>query len=200
MCPSSPGEARIGAELNDGVEIDEAGSLVIETERLRLRPLTLADAPEFGRLFAGDWEAIKQTGRIPYPPDPEPVRAWIRLHEDCNSHGFAVLLKETDTFSGLVGYGGDAFSAEVGYAFGRAYWGRGYATEAVVAMSGHARARGLSWIEAFSFLENPASARVLEKAGFSELGTVTRVYAERGGARRVRQFRLRFKHGAPGRA
>jgi ribosomal-protein-alanine N-acetyltransferase len=187
----------IGADVDDHLRADGADGPVIETERLWLRPLALSDAREFGRLFAGDWEAVKQTGRIPYPPEPGPVRDWIRLHEGPHSHGFAVLLKETGAFLGLVGYGGDAFTAEVGYAFGRTYWGRGYATEAVIAMSGHARATGLSWIEAFSFVENPASARVLEKSGFGELGTITRAYPERGGRRRVRQFRLRLKDDAP---
>lgn len=171
----------------------EARGPVIRTARLTLRPLLESDAPEFTRLFAGDWDAVKQTGRIPFPPDQEAIRDWIRLHEGSHARGFAVLLEDTGEFVGLVGYGGDAFSAEVGYAFGRIYWGRGYATEAVRAMSRHAQHEGLAWIEAFSFIENPASARVLEKAGFTELATVTRLYPERGGPRRVRQFRLRFE-------
>lgn len=166
---------------------------MIETDRLILRPLVLDDAAAFVALFAGDWDAIKQTGRIPYPPDLDSVRDWLRLHDGEHANGFAILLKPAGTFSGIVGYGGDAETAEVGYALGRGYWGRGYATEAVTALSGRARKRGLIWIEAFSFVENQASARVLEKAGFSELGTVTRNYPERGGPRRVRHFRLWFR-------
>lgn len=173
------------------------GEAVLETVRLVLRPLALSDASSFSRLFGGDWDAVKQTGRLPYPPEEDAVRAWIRLHDGPHSHGFAVISRDACEFLGLVGYGGDALSAEVGYAFGRKYWGQGYATEAVRAMSGHAREGGLRWIEAFSFIENPASARVLEKAGFAELATVTRIYPERGGPRRVRQFRLRFEERGP---
>ena len=166
---------------------------MIETDRLLLRPLSLHDAPAVAALFAGDWEAVKQTGRIPYPPDEGPIRDWLKLHEDEHANGFAVLLKPAGGFVGLVGYGGDGETAEVGYAFGRPFWGRGFATEAVAALCARARARGLVWVEAFSFVENPASARVLEKAGFSELGTVTKSYPDRGGPRRVRHFRLWFR-------
>lgn len=165
---------------------------MIETDRLILRPLSLDDAPAFVTLFAGDWDAVKQTGRLPYPPEEPAIRDWLRLHEGDHAHGFAVLLKPAGAFAGIVGYGGDPATAEVGYALGRSFWGRGYATEAVRALGGHARQNGLIWVEAFSFVENPASARVLQKAGFNELGTVTKSYPERGGPRRVRHFRLRF--------
>ena len=40
----------------------------LETERLLLRPLALDDARHFGLLFDGDWDAVRQTGRMPYPP------------------------------------------------------------------------------------------------------------------------------------
>ncbi|HWP99308.1 MAG TPA: GNAT family protein [Vicinamibacterales bacterium] len=58
-------------------------------------------------------------------------------------------------------------SAEIGYWLGEAYWGRGIATEAVRALTEHAFAAfDLCRIYAFVFEWNPASARVLEKAGF----------------------------------
>ena len=49
---------------------------------------------------------------------------------------------------------------------GRLYWGQGYATEGVRAMMAHAPAVGFGGLEAYSFVDNPASARVLAKAGF----------------------------------
>ncbi len=57
--------------------------------------------------------------------------------------------------------------AEIGYWLGRAYWGRGIMTEAVRAYSEHLLSgRGFLRLEAPVFAMNPASARVLEKAGF----------------------------------
>ena len=58
-------------------------------------------------------------------------------------------------------------------------------------MLAHAAASACT-LEAFSFVENPASARVLEKAGFTDLGVIVRGYPERGGRRNVRRFSLRL--------
>jgi RimJ/RimL family protein N-acetyltransferase len=90
------------------------------------------------------------------------------------------------------GFGGPARVAELGYALGRAYWGRGYAPEAVRAMLDHARLLGLRRLDAYSFVDNPASARVLEKAGFADLGVITRSYPARGGARDVRHYQKKL--------
>lgn len=58
-------------------------------------------------------------------------------------------------------------TAEIGYWLAPAYWNRGIATDAVVAMVEYAMgAFDLARIEACVFEGNPASARVLEKAGF----------------------------------
>jgi RimJ/RimL family protein N-acetyltransferase len=58
-------------------------------------------------------------------------------------------------------------SAEIGYWLGEAFWGRGIATDAVVAITRHAiEAHGLTRIYALPFAWNIASSRVLEKAGY----------------------------------
>jgi RimJ/RimL family protein N-acetyltransferase len=59
-------------------------------------------------------------------------------------------------------------------------------------MLAHAALIGFRALEAYSFVDNPASARVLVKAGFVDLGVVRRAYPERGGLRRVRRFELRL--------
>lgn len=58
-------------------------------------------------------------------------------------------------------------SAEVGYWLGEAYWNRGIATEALVAVTRYAIERhGLTRLFALPFAWNTASCRVLEKAGY----------------------------------
>lgn len=58
-------------------------------------------------------------------------------------------------------------TAEIGYWLGEAHWGRGIMTEAVVAMTAYGFEHfDLLRIEAEVFARNPASMRVLEKAGF----------------------------------
>jgi RimJ/RimL family protein N-acetyltransferase len=164
----------------------------IETERLLLRPLAVDDAAALAHLFAGDWEAISQTGRMPWPPTEVALRRWISVYVPPASHSFLMALRRDRTAIGGIGFGGPGRTAELGYALGRRFWGRGYATEGVRAMLAHAAAVGYRTLEAFSFVENSASARVLEKAGFADLGVIDRDYPERGGVRKVRRFSLRL--------
>ncbi len=66
-------------------------------------------------------------------------------------------------------------TAELGYWLGEAYWGRGIATAAVRAVVQHGfDALPLNRIEAYVYANNPASVRVLEKAGFEFEGRLRR--------------------------
>lgn len=72
---------------------------------------------------------------------------------------------------GCIGYQpqGDVerVSAEVGYWLAEPFWRRGIATEALIALTQHAvRTHDLTRLFALSFASNPASSRVLEKAGY----------------------------------
>ena len=164
----------------------------ITTERLQLRLLTVDDAPHFVRLFENDWDAVKQTGRMPYPVTELAMRDWIALHATGSTRTFLMIRRDDGTALGGVGFGGVGRVHEIGYALGRAYWGHGYATEGVRAMVEHARTLGLKALEAFTFVENPASARVLSKAGFIDLGVARRDYPRRGGLRKVRHHLKRL--------
>jgi RimJ/RimL family protein N-acetyltransferase len=58
-------------------------------------------------------------------------------------------------------------SAEVGYWLAEAFWGRGIATDALVAITRYGMDRhGLTRLFALPFAENKPSCRVLEKAGY----------------------------------
>lgn len=171
--------------------VSEAPDTIV-TARLELRLLTMEDAPHFVRLFDNDWEAVKQTGRMPYPVTEAAMRDWIALHAAGASRTFLMIRHEDGVAIGGVGFGGVGDVQELGYALGRAYWGQGYATEGVLAMIEHARLRCLRALEAFTFVENPSSARVLAKAGFVDLGVVRRSYPQRGGLRKVRRHLIRL--------
>ena len=68
----------------------------------------------------------------------------------------------------------ERIGAEVGYWLGRAYWGRGIATAALRLLTAQAFAadRELRRLWAVPFVTNIASARVLEKAGYTREGTL----------------------------
>jgi ribosomal-protein-alanine N-acetyltransferase len=66
-------------------------------------------------------------------------------------------------------------SAEIGYWLGEPFWGRGIATEALVALTRYAIAtHGLTRVYAVPFAWNAASCRVLEKAGYVLEGRLRR--------------------------
>jgi RimJ/RimL family protein N-acetyltransferase len=64
---------------------------------------------------------------------------------------------------------GDPNRAELGYVLARAHWGKGVATAAVkrTLATVFGEVEGLESVEALVDVANPASQRVLEKAGFT---------------------------------
>jgi [ribosomal protein S5]-alanine N-acetyltransferase len=72
-------------------------------------------------------------------------------------------------------------SAELGYWLGEPFWGKGIATAAVEALTDWGfRELGLLRVYAHVFESNPASLRVLEKAGFSYEGRLRRHVVKEG--------------------
>ncbi|MFZ5623796.1 MAG: GNAT family N-acetyltransferase [Gemmatimonadota bacterium] len=72
-------------------------------------------------------------------------------------------------------------TAELGYWLGRAFWGRGIATAAVRTLSDRALAEpDIYRLEAGVFSWNPASVRVLEKAGFVREAALRRAVLKDG--------------------
>ena len=112
--------------------------------------------------LAGDWEVARWTARIPHPLSLAQARAFIAGLE--NEHVFAVERLADGEFLGSVSIRGE----EIGYYIGRPHWGHGYGTEAVrrlvrLMFEGLGAEKVIAGIMA----DNPASGRVLEKAGLS---------------------------------
>ncbi len=155
------------------------------TARLRLRPFVAADASEVQRL-AGEREVAETTLNIPHPYPDGAAAKWIAEHATLYEGGDGVVFAVTDRASGaLLGAVGLRSAprharAELGYWIGRPYWGRGYATEAVRAMLCYGFATlDLNRIHACHFARNPASGRVMAKAGM-QLEGVARQHFRRG--------------------
>ena len=146
---------------------------VITTDRLRLRPPQPADAGRIAEL-ANDAELAGMTAALPHPYALGDAQAWLSQQGDPASpeRNFAIELGG-EGLVGVVGFRpGDAGPwPELGYWIGRPYWGGGLATEAVrSALVWAERDWGRRAVTAGHFADNPASARVLEKAGFLYTG------------------------------
>lgn len=145
---------------------------VLETPRLVLRPFGLADAGQVQAL-AGDPRVSDTTTTIPHPYPDGAAEAWISAHPGLFAAGtgvfYAVTLREGGTLVGTVSLrdiSARHARAELGYWTGTAFWGRGHGTEAVCRLIAFAHAQlGITRIVGRCFGRNPASARVMEKAG-----------------------------------
>jgi RimJ/RimL family protein N-acetyltransferase len=112
---------------------------------------------------------INLTDRFPHPYTDADAEGWLGSHAESDEIIFAI-----DVQGEAVGSIGltpqqdlQVRVAEIGYWLGEPYWGRGLATDAVRRVTAWAFAqREFERIFAAVLEWNPASARVLEKAGY----------------------------------
>ena len=138
----------------------------IETERLLLRPLTLADAEDVFK-WVGDPVVNRY---MPYPlyENVDQVKQWIAgIKDEDLEFGFELQATGRVIGAGSVGYDEERAAYELGYNLNRAYWGKGFATEASRAMLKWAYdALGARDFVANHAVANAASGNVIRKCGF----------------------------------
>jgi RimJ/RimL family protein N-acetyltransferase len=150
----------------------------LHTERLILRPFTLADADNVQRL-ASAWEVADTTLNIPHPYPDGAAAQWIGTHpanfEAGTSVTFAIVLRDSNTLCGAIGLGihRKHVRAEMGYWLGVPFWNGGIVTEAARGVLRYGfDTLNLHRIYAFHFARNPASGRVMQKIGMRYEGTL----------------------------
>ena len=150
----------------------------IETERLRLRPASLDDAVAIYEGNARDPEVTRYLvfrthGNI------EETRTFLKRCEQVWANGdafpYAITLKPTGALIGMIEIQLKNHMADLGYALARPYWGQGFATEATAAVVNWALSQPTVYrVWAVCDVDNPASARVMEKAGMTYEGLLRR--------------------------
>ena len=163
------------------------------TERLLLRPGWAEDAPALAAAIA-DEMIVRNLATAPWPYRLRDAEAFLAQPRDPVLPSF-LIFERTAGAPNLVGSCGlgrrPSGAVELGYWIARPFWGRGYATEAAGALIDIARALGFTQLEGSHFLDNPASARVLEKLGFEPIGiTAPRLSCARGIEAQARLMRL----------
>lgn len=123
------------------------------------------------------------TRAFPHPYTVRDADFWI-AHAMRDPRGRVYAIEVDGVVAGGIGiepFGGErSGTAAFGYWLGRAYWGRGIATDAARTLSDDALANGnLRRLDARVFAPNVASARVLEKAGFRLEATLRAFYLDR---------------------
>lgn len=163
----------------------------LTTPRLHLRSPERADAERL-TVLADDLGVTRMTSRMPHPYALEHAEFFLaRVEEADPAREVTWIIADGDGPQGVLGFfTDDAFAPEIGYWLGRPAWGRGYATEAVKAAVAWADTQ---WrrpcLVARCFADNPASMRVLEKAGFLPTGVQSSCWSlARGGDAVSREY------------
>ncbi len=147
---------------------------VIETPRLRLVPLTRADAAD---LFAvlNDPGLHRYTGGEPLD-QPALAERYSRLERGASDDGsevwanWVVRLREPGTAIGVTQATIRSDAADVAWVIGQSWQGAGYASEAAEAMAAWLRGAGVRVLRAHIHPDHEASARVAERAGLRSTG------------------------------
>ncbi|MBO1756274.1 GNAT family N-acetyltransferase [Allobranchiibius sp. CTAmp26] len=154
-------------------------SILLQTERLILRPRDVQEAAVYRRLWTERDERVPAHRRIDAQGHPtiEDIARGIRREQDDERPG--LLAVERRSAGDVIGYCGLVFHGngapeepELAYELLRHTHGCGYATEAGAAVLDWARTAGYDRVWATVRAWNAASRRVLQKLGFMETGRV----------------------------
>jgi len=167
------------------------------TPRLLLRPGFPEDAPALAGIMSD--KIARNLATVPWPYTLRDAEAFLASPRDPVLPSL-LIFERTNAAPQLVGGCGlgrrPSNAVEMGYWIARPFWGRGYATEACGALIDIARTLGFDSLEASHFIDNPASAQVLDKLGFQSLHIIApRMSCGRGAEAPARLMRLQLEAG-----
>ena len=141
----------------------------IHTPRLTLRPASMNQLHST-HAYAGDLENTRFMMFLPYVDLAETAEALraaeFEWRKDApERYEFAVFLEENHIGGITLYMQEDRNEAELGWVLHKAYWRRGYVTEAALAVMEFARGMGVTRIFACCDSENVASYKTMEKLG-----------------------------------
>ncbi len=145
----------------------------LRTDRLMLRPVRMAEA-EALRDAIDDFEIVKWLTVVPYPYSLDDARWFIGEVEAGRDASFGIF--HEDRLCGMIGIS----NGSLGYWLSVGAQGKGFATEAGLAVVRDHFTRGGGDLVSAYFEENDASASVLRKLGFRAAGETTLPSKARG--------------------
>ncbi|MBI5472352.1 MAG: GNAT family N-acetyltransferase [Ignavibacteriae bacterium] len=157
--------------------------------------LPLFDAWRVRSLDSGDVNSIAQYADnfnvwinlrdlFPHPYSTQDAKNWLKVVRQQDPEQTWGIASASEVIGGIgihVQQDVHRYSAELGYWLGEPFWGKGIATAAVNAVVRHVFTKfDVTRIFAGVFAYNAASARVLEKAGFTREGVMRQAVVKNG--------------------
>jgi len=112
------------------------------------------------------------------------IQNWFDGYKENNRYHWGICLENGEMIGsvGVMMTAESDFRAELGYCIGCKWWGQGYTSEAVRAIIDYMFANtDIERIEAYHSVNNPASGRVMAKAGMRREGFARNKYKNRDG-------------------
>ncbi len=156
----------------------------LDTERLHFRRPRLDDAGWMFDSYASDADVTRHLHWSPHRDEEETrefLRRCLRVWEDGSAHPWVLELRASATPIGMIEIRDCPPRVDVGYVLAPVHQGKGYMTEAVNRLKEWALARPeIHRFWAIVAVDNPASQRVLERAGLTREG-ILRSWESHGG-------------------
>ena len=144
----------------------------IRTERLLLRRATAKDIEPMHRILSSP-QAMRYWSSLPHS-ELKQTQEWMASMIDPSLNGSDEFVVVAD--GEMIGKVGCWQPPEIGFIFDPAFWGRGYASEALGAFIDHRRRSGAEEITADVDPRNVGAVALLTKAGFEETGRAERTW------------------------
>lgn len=155
------------------------GTMLLETPRLLLRPFAVEDAKAMYANWASDSEVTKYLTWQPHKSvlaTEELLRSWCVQYADPSYYMWAIVPRELSEPIGsisVVQKDDQAESVQIGYCIAKAYWQRGYTSEALEEVIRYFFEQvGVGRVEARHGVENANSGKVMRKCGMQYEGTL----------------------------
>ena len=170
-------------------------------DKITIRPIELSDAEAVERYVAD--ARVAETTNIPHPYPANGGRDFVKRavagREAGQRYAFAILYEgELVGTIGINAVDQDAGTAELDYCVAAPFWHKGIGSEAASQAIEYAFGQlGLSALLSSCLKENAASAKVLEKNGFVQIGEFANEgeFGTKFLGRAMLRFRLQWKDG-----
>jgi ribosomal-protein-alanine N-acetyltransferase len=151
--------------------VSAAKPMELNLERCTIRDWRMNDAPSLAKHANNRRVSITLRDRFPFPYRIEDAKEFLaRATNEKGQEKFYCIEINGSTVGGIgITIGEDVYrlTAEFGYWLAEEFWGKGIMSEVVPAFVNYCFEKfSLKRIYASAYSSNPASARVLEKAGF----------------------------------